>query len=134
MTACDLVRITFDRLDAGEVKAILELFHAEVVIINPPAVGLGVTGPTHIFGVDELRVALEAVDLTKIARRIESIQEISPGVVSVHGFIRVEGTWGAAQWLGHVTDEGLLNYVEGHLYFRVPEHGPSGPGATGRES
>jgi hypothetical protein len=125
MTACDLVRSAFDRLNAGDVKATLELFHAEVVIINPPAIGLGVPFPTHIFGVSDLRVALEGVDLGRIERKIESIQEISPGVVSAHGFISFEGPWGAAQWLGHVTDEGSINYVEGHLYFRVPEDGPS---------
>ena len=125
MTACDLVRIAFDRLDAGDVKATLELFHAEIVINNPPAIGLGVAFPTHIFGVDDLRIALEEVDLTKIERRVNSIHEIGPGIVSAHGFISVEGTWGAAQWLGHVTDEALLNYVEGHLYYAVPEGGPS---------
>jgi ketosteroid isomerase-like protein len=129
MTACDLVRVAFDRLNAGDVTATLELFHAEVVIINPPAMGLGVPFPTHIFGVDELRVALEGVDLSRIERKIESIKEISPGVVSAPDFISVEGTWGAAQWLGHVTDEGSVNYVEGHLYFRVPGDGPSRAGS-----
>ena len=119
MTACDLVRVAFDRLDAGDLEGTLELFHPEVVIINPPAIGLGVTVPTHMFGVDELRAAFEGFDLGKIERRIESIEEISPGIVSAHGFISFEGTWGAAQWLAQLTDEGLLNYVEGHLYFRV---------------
>ncbi|MGH2963887.1 MAG: nuclear transport factor 2 family protein [Solirubrobacterales bacterium] len=121
MTACDLVRMAFDRLDAGDVEGTLELFHPEVVVIHPPAIGLGVALPTHMFGVDELRAALKGVDLGRIQRKIESIQEVSPGIVSAHGFITVEGTWGAAQWLAHLTDDGLANYVEGHLYFRVPK-------------
>jgi hypothetical protein len=113
--------MAFDRLDAGDVEGTLELFHPEVVIINPPAIGLGVALPTHMFGLDELRAALKGVDLGKIQRKIESIQEVSPGIVSAHGFITVEGTWGAAQWLAHLTDDGLANYVQGHLYFRVPK-------------
>ena len=113
--------MAFDRLDAGDVEGTLELFHAEVVIINPPAIGLGVALPTYMFGVDELHAALKDVDLGTIQRKIESIQEVSPGIVSAHGFITVEGTWGAAQWLAHLTDDGLANYVEGHLYFRIPK-------------
>jgi hypothetical protein len=131
MTACDLVRMAFDRLDAGDLEGTLELFHPEVVIINPPAIGLGVALPTHMFRVDELRAAIEGVDLGKIQRRIESIEEVSPGTVSAHGFITVEGTWGAAQWLAHVTDEGLVNYVEGHLYFRVRKDDLSRDGRDG---
>ena len=127
MTACDLVRIAFDRLDAGDVEGTLALFHPEVVLINPPAIGLGVGLPTHMFGVEELRAGLEGVDISKIERRIESIEEISPGIVSAHGFITVEETWGAAQWLGHLTDDGLVNYIEGHLYFRVRKDDPSAP-------
>jgi hypothetical protein len=119
MTACEVVRIAFDRLDAGDVEGTLALFHPEVVIINPPAIGLGVTLPTRIFGLDELRAGIDGVDVGKIERRIESIEEISPGIVSSHGFIAVERTWGAAQWLAHLTRDGLLNYIEGHLYFRV---------------
>ena len=76
MTACDLVRIAFDRLDAGDVEGTLALFHPEVVVINPPAIGLGVMLPTHMFGLDELRAGIEGVDIGKIERRIESIEEI----------------------------------------------------------
>jgi hypothetical protein len=131
MTACDLVRVAFDRLDAGDFEGTLELFHPEVVIINPPAIGLGVVGPTHMFGVGELRAAIEGFGPGQVERRIESIQEVSPGIVSAHGFISVEGTWGAAQWLAQVTDEGLLHYVEGHLYFRVTKDDPSRGGRDG---
>ena len=131
MTACDLIRIAFDRLDAGDVKGTLALFHPEVVMINPPAVGLGVVAPTHMFGVSQLRVAIAGADLGKIERRIESIREVSPGIVSAHGFITVDGTWGAAQWLAHLTDDGLVNYIEGHLYFRVPNNDPGGGGREG---
>ena len=67
----------------------------------------------------------------KIERRIESIQEVSPGIVSSHGFISFEGTWGAAQWLAQVTHEGLLHYVEGHLYFRVSKDDPGRGGRDG---
>ena len=125
MTGCDVVRIAFDRLDAGDIEGTLALFHPEVVLINPPAIGLGVMLPTHMFGVDELRAGIEGVDIGKIERRIESIEEISPGIVSSHGFITVEGTWGAAQWLAHLTGDGLVNYIEGHLYFRVRKDDPS---------
>ena len=117
----EIVRLAFDRLAAADVGGTLELAHPEIVVINPPAIGFGVAFPTHIFGIDQLCTALEEVDLDQIERRIESIQEVSPGVVSAHGYITVDGRWGAAQWLGHMTGEGLLNYVEGHLYFRVPD-------------
>ncbi len=132
MTACDLVRVAFDRLDAGDLEGTLELFHPEVVIINPPAIGLGVAGPTHMFGVGELRAAFEVFGHPgKIERRIESIQEVSPGIVSAHGFISFQGTWGAAQWLAQVTQGGLLHYVEGHLYFRVSKDDPGRGGRDG---
>src|ERR1044072_5686115 len=116
MKAPDLVRLAFDRLAAADVSGTLELAHPEIVVINPPAIGLGGAFPTRIFGLDQLRAALEEVDLAAIERRIESIHEISPGVVSAHGYLSVEGRWGAAQWLRHMTDDGLLNYAAGQLY------------------
>jgi ketosteroid isomerase-like protein len=119
MTASELVRAAFDRLNAGDIPGTIELFHPDVVIINAPAIGLGVALPSHIFGADQVRALTEGIDLSKIDRKIESIRDVGDGVVSAQGVISFEGTWGPAQWLAHVIPGGSINYVEGHLFFRV---------------